>query len=116
MRISSDEAAVSALMFAPEVPRTRYELLGKLCAKSKDAPRPGTPLALWCHGGTLDPHWRHHLEAHPGSLYAALEELRELKSLLPEMATPSNSLDELRELRNALDLVAGSGPNLKSVD
>jgi hypothetical protein len=114
MMISDDEAAIAALVFAPEVPRTRYELLGRICKNAEDAPGPGSPLALWCRGGTLDPHWRQRISTHPRSLYVTLENLRELQTLVTKLPEFSNCLEELRGLRTALD--ATTGPNLKEID
>jgi hypothetical protein len=115
MRISDDESVVAALVFAPEVPRTRYELLGRVVETREDAPGPDTPLALWCHGGSLDPHWRQRICPRPNSLYTTLEQLRELKTLVHPLPESANALEELRALRSALDRVS-AGPTLREAD
>lgn len=97
MRASSDMAAVLAVTEASACSPSALAALGRLVAVSAIPLFPGSPLAVFCQGGELQPAWRDRCGQADRSLWGELEMLRAVYG--PLGTVPSDPLDELLCLR-----------------
>ena len=72
MRCTDDDLVVLPFLTAEPGSPEAFEAVGRLVTATPTPLQPGTPLAVFCNGGTVDPHWRANVTDTARSLWGAL--------------------------------------------
>jgi hypothetical protein len=94
MRTTNDASVVLAFKSADPESKQALTALGHLASAAPMSLFAGSPLAVFCKGGQVNPEWRSIVQDSPNSLWGELETL----NVLYPPAAPSETSDHMNRL------------------